>query len=219
MWILTSLSRPDRIRAVVDSYDWSDVQVLLTLYEGDPKLAAYHAQSWPDSWQLETVPMLGNGPTYNEILRRYPKERFYGFLADDAVLDTPGMLLDLERAAGNWDVAYANDQHHGAALATMPCIGADLVRAVGYLAPDNLTHWAIDNVWTTIGEKLGALRYLESACYTHLNPVWGTAQDDRTYQQARIASFGYESIYRAWSINELPHILNRVRQAMLQEAA
>lgn len=219
MWILTSMGRPERIRAVVDSYDWTDATVLLVLAEDDKTLPRYLAQQWPASWRIETVPMRGNGPTYNEILHRYPDEKFYGFLADDALLDTPGMLADLEYAAGDWQVAYANDGHHGPALATMPCLGGNLVRTVGYLAPANLVHWAIDNIWTTIGDKGGLLNYRPQARYTHLNPVWGTAVDDKTYQQARINSFGYESIFRAWSINDLPQILNRVRLAQLKEAA
>jgi hypothetical protein len=142
--------------------------------------------------------MRGNGPTYNEMLRRYPNEKCYGFLADDAILDVQGMLRMLEEAAGDWNIAYANDKHHGAAIPTMPCLGGDLVRAVGYLSPDVLMHWGIDCAWYEIGKRLDALRYFENLTYTHLNPVWGTAPDDRTYRRARELSFGYQDLFRAW---------------------
>src|SRR5438128_757700 len=112
MYFLTSLGRPDRIRAVVDSYQWGAEQVMLTLYEKDKRLPEYLAQQWPEGWNVETVPMRGNGPTYNEMLKRYPNEKCYGFLADDAVLDVQGMLSMLEDAAGDWNVAYANDKHY-----------------------------------------------------------------------------------------------------------
>ena len=50
MWILTSLGRPDRIRAVVDSYDWGAERVVLALFSKDRRLGEYLAQSWPESW-------------------------------------------------------------------------------------------------------------------------------------------------------------------------
>ena len=218
-WILTSLGRPQRIRAVVDSYDWGRERVLLALWEKDRCLPDYLAHEWPETWKIETVAMRGNGPTYNEILHRYPHERCYGFLADDAVLDHQGMLRRLEETAGNWNIAYANDKHHGEAIPTMPCMGGELVRAIGYLSPACLVHWAIDCAWKEIGERLDCLRYLPELTYTHLNPIWGTAPDDQTYAHARWASFGYEELFRGWMLNELPRDVDRVRQARLKIAA
>lgn len=200
LWILTSLERPHKIGAVVRSYDWGDTRVVLALAQSDPRLNEYQQRVWPSTWSTEIVPMLGNGPTYNEILRRYPNEKCYGFLADDALLDVPGMLAELERDAGDWNVAYANDQHHGEAIPTMPCIGGDLVRAVGYLSPSALIHWGIDCAWYEIGKRLDALRYRPELTYTHLNPVFGTAPDDRTYQRARLNSVGYRELFRGWQM-------------------
>lgn len=219
MWLLTSLGRPDRIRKVVDSYDWNSQPVMLVLYDGDARLAEYLSQSWPDSWKIETVPMRGNGPTYNEMLRRYPNERFYGFLADDAILDVQGMLPELETAAGDWNIAYANDKHWGDKLPTMPCLGGKLVRAVGYLAPKYLSHWAIDTAWGEIGKRLGNLQYREHLTYTHNNPVWGTAADDATYQAARASSFEWQQLLRSWMVNDMPEAVYRVKQSQLLEAA
>lgn len=207
MWIFSSLSRPNRIRKVVDSYTWGDhTRVLLVLYDQDPRLQDYIAQKWPDSWTLETVPMKGNGPTYNEILRRYPDESCYGFLADDAVLTTPGMLRELEKEAGSDCVAYANDQHHGEAIATMPCIGGDLVRRVGYLSPKFMLHWGIDLVWHEIGRSLGKLRYRNDLKYDHEHPLFNTAPWDKTYRETQNASIFYRDVFRSWMVNELPRL-------------
>lgn len=219
-WILTSLGRPDRIRAVVDSYDWQSTKVLLTLYEGDKRLPEYLEQKWPETWKIELVPMLGNGATYNEILRRYPNEQCYGFLADDAILDVQGMLRMLEAGAEDWNVAYANDKHHGEKIPTMPCMGGELVRAIGYLSPPVLVHWAIDCAWYEIGRRLGTLMYFEHLTYTHLNPIWGTAPDDATYQQARMNSADYQALFRGWMMGgELDRAIARVKQARLRIAA
>lgn len=215
MWILTSLGRPDRIRAVVESYEWgSESPIVLTLWEKDPRLSEYLAQDWPANWHVETVPMRGNGPTYNEMLRRHPNARSYGFLADDAILDVQGMLRLLEVEAGDWNVSYANDKHHGAAIPTMPCIGGELARAVGYLSPECLVHWAIDCAWYEIGKRVSGLRYRADLTYTHLNPVWGTAKDDNTYQMARHLSFGYTDLFRAWMVGgEMDRAVKRVKLA------
>jgi hypothetical protein len=217
VWILSSLGRPDRIQAVIESYDWGKEKVILALYDGDKKLAKYLQRNWPENWKVELVNVLCNGPTYQEILRRYPNEPNYGFLADDAILDEQGMLRLLEDAAGAWNVAYANDQHHGEAIPTMPCLGGNLVRAVGYLSPSCLLHMAIDCAWYEIGKRLGALRYMEELTYTHLNPVWGTGVDDRTYQLARQNSHDYELLFRGWMLGgELEAAVERVRAAKLR---
>lgn len=214
MWILSSLSRPDRLREVAFSYRWGDEsQVVLALYSGDEKLHDYLRQEWPPQWIIQTVPMRGNGPTYNEILKRYPNEPTYGFLADDSILDVPGMLKKLEDAAGDWNVAYPNDQFHGEKLPTMPCIGGKLVRAVGYLAPPNIIHWAIDNCWGDIGRALGCLRYFNHLTYTHKHPILGTAPDDETYRQARLNSTGWDQAYRSFRLNEMPRLIERVNAA------
>lgn len=199
MWILSSLSRPDRIREVVDSYVWGgESTVVLALYKGDARLREYQAQRWPSRWRIEVVDMLGNGPTYNEILRRYPGERTYGFLADDAVLDHQGMLATLEDQADAWHVAYANDRHHEDRICTMPCIGGELVRAVGYLAHQNLVHMSIDCMWHAIGRRLGLLRFQPHLTYTHKHPLFGRAEVDNTYLRAQLMSAGHEQVMRGF---------------------
>lgn len=218
MWIFTSLGRPQRIRQVVDFYDWSDnSRVILALWREDKRLHEYMEQKWPAGWQIKIVEMRGNGPTYNDIFERYPNEPCYGFLADDAILDTPGILKQLEVEAGDWNIAYANDKHWGEKLPTMPCIGGELARTIGFLSPPTITHWAIDNAWGVLGEKLQCLRYRADLTYTHLNPSFGTAPDDPTYQAARNSSPEWERVLRAWILNDLPSIIARVKAAR-QEA-
>lgn len=219
IWIFSSLGRPDRIRQVVDSYNWTGQPVHLVLYEGDKRLPEYAKQKWPDMWKLDIVPMLGNGPTYNEMLRRYPNELCYGFLADDAVLEVPNMLSQLELEADSWNIAYANDKHWGDKLPTMPCLGGELVRAVGYLAPEYLMHWAIDTAWGELGKRLGNLRYRGDLTYSHYNPVWGSAPDDETYREARRNATDWQQLLRSWMVNDMPLAIERVKAAQLRACA
>lgn len=219
MWILCSLMRPHLIHRIINSYAWGSDKVILALYEKDPRLQEYLEQKWPDGWRVEIVPMLYTAPTYNEILRRYPNERFYAYLADDVVLNVQGMLRLLARDAGDWNIAYANDKHWGKELPTMPAMGGDLVRAVGYLAPPTFTHWAVDTAWGELGKRLGNLVYRDDLTYDHLNPVWGTAEDDKTYHLSRQASFGWQDLLRAWMLGgEMQAAIKRVQLA-LEKAA
>lgn len=214
MWILSSLARPKRLAQMIASYAWSGENVLLALYSGDECLVEYTRMHLPDGWRIETVDVLRNGPTYDEILRRYPDEGCYGFLADDVLLDVPGMLRELEREAGDWNVAYANDQHHEDRICTMPCLGGNLVRAVGYLAPKTILHSAIDCAWHEIGRCLGRLRYRADLTYTHLHPLFGTGPWDETYKAAQQASVFFEDLFRAWVHGgALQQALARVREA------
>lgn len=221
MWILASLGRPERIRKVVEAYVWgAESTVLLTLWKEDKHLAEYLDQTWPSNWKIEIVPQKGVGPTYNEVLRRYPNEPHYGFLADDAIPDVQGMLRKLEEAAQDWNVAYANDQHHCADICTMPCIGGELVRAAGYLAPPGLLHDAIDCVWHEIGRTLGLLRYFPELTYTHMHPIFGRAAWDRTYLIAQHDSMGYREIFRAWAFGGgLKAVVDNARALRQQRAA
>lgn len=214
MWILSSLSRPDRIREVVECYQWgSESKVILALYRHDPRLQEYLDSKWPASWNIEVVEMLGNGPTYNEILSRYPDEKCYGFLADDAILDHQGMLATLEDQAGDWHVSYANDGFHEERICTMPCMGGELVRAVGYLSPRNFIHMAIDCVWHEIGRRLGLLRFQKHLTYTHKHPLFGRAMNDATYTRAAMMSVGYEQAFRGWMYGgELDRIVGAVQE-------
>ena len=217
MWILSSLSRPDRIREVVDCYQWDtgESRVVLALYAGDKRISEYLKADWPSNWNIDVVPMLGNGPTYNEILERYPDEKCYGFLADDAILDHQGMLVTLEDQAGDWNVAYANDGYHKDAICTMPCMGGELVRAVGYLAPRNFVHMSIDCVWHVIGQKLGALRYQPHLTYTHKHPLFGRAKVDDTYLRAQMVSVGHDQALRGFVYGgELDRIAGEVKGLM-----
>lgn len=213
MWILTSLSRPQRIRELVDSYAWGgESQVVLTLYAKDPLLQQYLDQPWPFTWSTEIVDVRGNANSYNEMFRRHPKEQCYGFLADDVVLKTPGMLAELERSAGEWNVAYPNDGVWlEGGLATMPCIGGSLARAAGYLAPPNFVHMSIDSVWTRIGERLNCLKYRPDLQYTHNHPLVGRAQWDSTYVTAQQMSVGHEQVLRSFLMGQgLAELARRV---------
>lgn len=219
MFILSSMGRPEKCREVAQSYAW-DVPVILALWANDPTLRDYMAIQWPEGWSVEVVGCRYNGPTYNEILRRHPDEKCYGFLADDAFLEVPGMLAMLEEAAGDWNIAYANDKHHRDQIATMPCLGGELVRAVGYLGPPKLNHWAIDTAWTHLGRELEILRFFEQLTYDHRHPMFGKVERDATYSASELASMGWEQYLRQWMMDgEMEGAISRVRAAYLRQAA
>lgn len=220
MWILTSLSRPDRIRKVVESYVWGngESRVILALWEGDPRLQEYLEQDWPANWHTALIADKGVGPTYNHLFKAFPNEQNYGFLADDAILNAQGMLRLLENEAKNWNMSYPDDGIHGERMATMPCIGGDLVRACGFLSPPGFMHEGIDVIWTVIAQKLGFARYMPQLSYTHVHPLMGRAKWDKTYIDARNSSIGHQDLIHQFVTNgSLDRIVQTVRGRKLQE--
>jgi hypothetical protein len=108
-----------------------------------------------------------------------------GFMGDDHRPRTPGWdraYLDaLTRAGGG--VVYGNDLVQRQQLATQCAISADIVQALGYMAPPELHHLYVDNFWMSLGTALGRLTYLPDVVVEHCHPFAGTGVWDAGYQR------------------------------------
>lgn len=106
-----------------------------------------------------------------------------GFMGDDHRPRTKGWdraYLDALRALGT-GIVYGNDLLQGERLPTQCAMTSDIVRALGYMAPPNLTHLYVDNFWLDIGYQADCLRYLPNVVVEHCHPVAGKAQWDDGY--------------------------------------
>lgn len=142
-----------------------------------------------------------------------------GFLPADHVPLTPGWDAALERAAGDWNIAYCNDlvsagRHPvgGADRVTgAVCIGARLAREMGDVLPAGMTFSDARVAWATLGRTLGALRYLPG-----VEVEWRRerAIDERGYPadpESRARLF-------RWLNDDLRPLARRVREARAEEA-
>lgn len=99
-----------------------------------------------------------------------------GFMGDDHRPRTKGWdrayLTALQTLPG---IVYGNDLLQGASLPTQCAISAPIVRALGHMAPDVLTHLYVDNYWRDLGRATGCMTYLPEVVVEHMHPMAGKA--------------------------------------------
>ena len=112
-----------------------------------------------------------------------PTPHAVGFMGDDHRPRTIGWdtnYLDILRELGT-GIVYGDDLLQGRRLPTQCAMTADIVRALGYMAPPALTHLYVDNFWLSLGEQAQCIRYLPDVVVEHRHPVAGKAQWDEGY--------------------------------------
>lgn len=181
MWILPSLGRPHRLKALAEA---TQSPITVRLHQGDPKLDEYLETEWPETWTIRVGPKKTLVQSLNEAFHQSPSEDSYGFIADDCIPRPDHWHETLEEAAKSNLIAYPDDTIHSEKLCTHFCIGGDLVRQMGWLALPTLNHYFIDNVWLTIGRKLDKLRYTPSVTFQHDHPIRNPNLNDSTYTSA-----------------------------------
>lgn len=94
--------------------------------------------------------------------------------------------LDALRAMGT-GICYGNDLLQGAGMPTAPGITADIVTALGFVAPPTLGHLYCDNFWKDLGHLAGCLAYLPDIIVEHVHPGAGKAAWDGNYARVNSA--------------------------------
>lgn len=126
----------------------------------------------------------------------------FAFLGDDHVPVTPGWDKALCDALTGRPaaLAYGNDLFQGANKPTAVAMTASIPRALGYMAPPELAHLFVDDVWLAWGRALDAITYLPDVVIEHLHPHAGKAPSDAVYETVNAPSvFDVEhAAYRAY---------------------
>jgi hypothetical protein len=92
------------------------------------------------------------------------------------------------RAMGSTGIVYGNDLLQGQNIPTQVAMTSDIVQALGYMAPDSLTHLFVDNYWKDLGVGAGCLTYLADVIVEHLHPFAGKALMDEGYHRVNAPS-------------------------------
>ncbi|HYD64495.1 MAG TPA: hypothetical protein VED21_03415 [Azospirillum sp.] len=189
----------------------------------DPERPAYERLPLPPGWTLMLVPAgtTGSSEVFRQAFRRFPDRPWYGNIADDNGIGTAGFEQALVSAAGGWGIASANDgwqaradvmvgRMHGATV-----IGGELMRALGYWAPEGFHHLFLDDVWETIGRELGVWRTLMDVHTPHHHPVNTGQAMDATHVIVNSNTMHARdgARFRRWLAEEWPGDRRRVRQA------
>lgn len=140
---------------------------------------------------LRSGPNVSMVDALNRAARRVLNEDPYAiaFMGDDHRPRTKGWdtrYLDALRQLGT-GIVFGNDLLQGQRLPTQVAMTADIVRALGWMAPPVLRHLYVDDFWRDLGVHAGCLRYLPDVVVEHLHPVAGKAEMDEGYARVNDA--------------------------------
>lgn len=184
MIILPTLRRPDNLKRFIRAYKLTGGTLPIHVILDASDVARYKDIELPSNWKRCTVPSgTPIGKIFNLIFLRYPKEPFYGMVADDVVPETNIWDIVLRDSCMPDKIAWGWDGIQNERLPVHPFIGGNLVRSLGWWAAPGLYHWYVDNVWKMIADAFNCGVYLPQIKMTHHHYVNGLASKDRTYDQ------------------------------------
>jgi hypothetical protein len=146
----------------------------------------------------------------------YGGEYAIGFMGDDHRPRTYGWdsaYLAALRELGT-GIVYGNDLLQGERLPTQCAMTADIVRALGYMAPPMLRHMYVDNFWMDLGSAAGCLRYLPDVIVEHVHPLGGKVAWDEGHKRVNAAAVysADEQAYQQFVGEQMPDAVASVRQ-------
>ncbi len=182
MWLFPSMGRAKAAQAVVDTcWNMGMRQTAVLFVDGDPD--DYHEITLPQNWKMFAPGRrVGLTEAMNWAYREYPKERCYGWLADDTFPETMGFSDIIEEETGmnhfvccydNWLMGGSDKDKklvmRGALMTSGLCWGRSLLRAAGWWAYPSITQVGIDWIWTELLKDTGVSKYLPFVTVRHDN--------------------------------------------------
>jgi hypothetical protein len=164
----------------------STSRLVFAVDDDDPTRSRYLAalDAYPATTVHFCLPLLPPSTmvkALNSAAGLYANEAYaLGFMGDDHRPRTQGwdrLYVEALRELGT-GIVYGNDLLQGERIPTQVAMTADIVRAVGHMAPPTLTHLYVDNYWKDLGERAGCLRYLPDVVVEHMHPIAGKAAWD-----------------------------------------
>lgn len=170
----------------------ASTQLLFALDDRD----ADSLDDYPQTLFAQTV--IGPSTTMVEALNQeagllagHPAAPFaIGFMGDDHRPRTRGWderYLEALAALGT-GMVYGNDLLQGDRIPTQIAMTSDIVRALGWMAPPDLTHLYVDNAWLGLGHNAQCITYLPDVIVEHLHPAGGKAEWDEGYTRVNSSS-------------------------------
>lgn len=224
--IVPSRGRPQNIAELVKAWDdtTSDKATLVVAVDDDdPELPGYldlelAAREPGMTLLLQSAPGTMVAALNSAAASVAPGFFAVGFFGDDHRPRTPGWDLDVvdELRQFGTGVVSGPDGFRQDKLPTWCAMTSNIILTLGYMAPPGLQHMYVDNAWQSLGEALGAYRYLPDVLVEHMHPLAGKAAHDAGY--ARVNSAGVyrrdEAVYVRWARDELRPAVERIRAAV-----
>lgn len=184
--IVPSRGRPEAATELTEAFRatcTTDTHLLFVVDESDPTRDDY--LNLPHGLQASTL--VAPSTTMVEALNlaaghavSSSRNHAIGFMGDDHRPRTigwdaayVGALLEMRGG-----IVYGNDLLQGENLPTQCAMTGDIVRALGYMCPPELTHLCVDNFWLDLGRAAGCIRYLPEVVVEHMHPLAAKAEWD-----------------------------------------
>jgi hypothetical protein len=191
--IVPSRGRPEAVRALAQHFDatcTADTVIVPAIDMDDPTLEGYaELQQLPPHSRFVGDVRQPNGTMVSALNRAAFTASWgafaVGFMGDDHLPRTHGWDTAYLEALSDLGtgIVYGDDLFQGRRLPTQCAMTADIVQALGYMAPPALTHLYVDNFWLSLGEQAQCIQYLPDVVIEHRHPVVGKARWDEGYQR------------------------------------
>ncbi|MFE1321609.1 hypothetical protein [Kitasatospora phosalacinea] len=191
--IIPTRGRPAAVGEIMQAWTatGATADVLFAIDDNDPRLDEYTAVATALALAGDQRVRWAVGPrlrlcgTLNEqALKAAADYRYLAFLGDDHRPRTHGWDARLrECLSGGPGIAYGNDLLMGEQMPTAVAMTADIVQALGYMAPPALVHLCLDLVWLDWGRGMDRITYMDDLIIEHLHPAAGKAALDAGYEE------------------------------------
>ena len=216
MWLLPTRNRPKAMEACIKAMqDTGEVPEVAVMVDGP-----MYQIDWPQHWHIhESYGHLEMQRALNALYRLYPHEKCYGILSDQSRPQTPQWASKLEAQAGDGLIAMCNTTKNrvnprtGLRRITTLCAGGDLVRAIGWIWLDRVTHLYGDDAWEDIGYALNVIRYMPEVVILALLKRDGEVEIDANHRrtwQGKSYMGSDAAAFEAWKRDEFPALTKKL---------
>lgn len=214
MWAFATRSRVGNCQRFINTWIKTKASspVYLRLDKDDPDLEQLLALPWPSEFLITVGPRARISKCMQEMFEKFPTEPWYGVLADDLIPRTDYWDQKLISAAGTNDISYADDIHEKAIRICHPCVGGDLVRAVGFFGLPVVQHFGTDTVWENIHHHFNRNNKQHDVIVEHAHFNFGQAQLDQTYQESQAIRYSDKQAYKQWMEEHYSSVLTKIEQ-------
>lgn len=200
IWILPIRERAAGVETLNESIKWADplARVVAIFDDDDPELEQCRAAADPRWLRIVMPEGHSTAAKINYAVSLYPNEKFYGLLANDIEVRAPGTLSLLAAACPDYGLSYCSDSIHDKALATHPCVGGALVKAIGYWAYPKAKHTGIDVYLTNLAYEFDGCVYVNGGKFWHKHYTHERAPFDAVYQRAKDYAAADRAASESW---------------------
>lgn len=217
--IVPSRGRPAAAAAFLEAHAAADgkADVVFAVDWTDPvrdeywrAVGAEHVVHTHSSTMVEALNMAAA-----QTLEFEPDTFALAFAGDDHRPRTAGWserYLEALRELGT-GMVYGDDLLQGERLPTQIAMTADIIRALGFMAPPSLVHLAVDNWWLELGRTTGCIRYLPDVVVEHMHPVAGKAEWDDGHRRVNAPEMYHADLTTMARLRvlELPGAVGKVK--------